>query len=100
MTVIPFRRPPSRRQLAHPIEPPAALGGAAPAQRPSLPDPFEDRRRMQQNWAALAVVVVLLLLGTWLIDGLRTYSRTLACIESGHRNCMPLDTGQPPPKSK
>jgi hypothetical protein len=95
MAVIPFRRPPSRRSFARPVEPPAALSGGSPATSSPVPDVFEDRRRMQQNWAALAVVVVLLALGVWLIDRLQAYSRTLACIESGHRNCMPLSTGQP-----
>jgi hypothetical protein len=45
--------------------------------------------------AALAVVVVLLVLGAWIIDRLIGYSRTLACIEYGHRSCMKLDIGQP-----
>jgi hypothetical protein len=94
MTVVPFRRPQSGHRFARPVEPPAALAGEASASSRSPPDAFEDRRRMQQNWAALAVVIVLLVLGTWLIERLSVYSRTLACIESGHRNCMPLDTRQ------
>jgi hypothetical protein len=96
MTVIPFRRPPSRRQFARPVEPPAALAGGASASSRSGPDAAEDRRRMQQNLAALAVLVVLLVLGAWLIDRLMAYSRTLACIEFGHRNCLKLDVNQPP----
>ena len=96
MTVIPFRRPPSRRQFARPVEPPAALAGNASASAPSAPDAAEDRRRMQQNLATLVLVIVLLVLGAWLIDRLRAYSRTLACIESGHRSCMQLETSQPP----
>ena len=50
---------------------------------------------MQQNLAALAVVVVLLVLGAWMIDRLMAYSRTLACIEFGHRSCMKLDVNRP-----
>lgn len=50
---------------------------------------------MQQNLAALAAVLVIVVLGGWLIDRLTTYSRTLACIEAGHRNCVPLDIEQP-----
>jgi hypothetical protein len=95
MTVIPFRRPPSRRQFVRPIEPPAALAGEALASSRSAPDAAEDRRRMQQNLAALVVVIGLLVLGTWLIDRLMAYSRTLACIEFGHRSCLKLDVNQP-----
>lgn len=50
---------------------------------------------MQQNLAALVVVIGLLVLGTWLIDRLMAYSRTLACIEFGHRSCLKLDVNQP-----
>ena len=64
----------------------------------SLPDPAEDRQRMRENLAALAVVVVLLLFGAWLIERLSAYSRTLACIEYGHRSCLKLDVGQLPPR--
>ena len=91
MTVIPFRRPPSRRHLARPVEPPAALASNVAAPHRSRADGAEDRLRMQQNLAVLAVVVVLLVLGAWLIDRLVAYSRTMACIEYGHRSCMKLD---------
>jgi hypothetical protein len=95
MTVIPFRRPPSKRPFARPVEPPPALAGDLSASSRSHPDAAEDRRRMQQNLAALVAVVVLLVLGAWLIDRLIAYSRTLACIEFGHRSCMQLDVRQP-----
>ena len=95
MTVIPFRRPASRRPFVRPVEPPAALSANAAAPSQSAADAAEDRRRMQQNIAALAVVVVLLVLGTWLIDRLVAYSRTMACIEYGHRSCLKLDIGHP-----
>jgi hypothetical protein len=95
MTVVPFRRPLSRRTAARPVEPPAALSGSMRATRDSALDTIEDRRRMQQNWAALVAVVLLLALGAWLIDRLQAYSRTLACIEFGHRSCMKLPIGEP-----
>ncbi len=91
MNVIPFRRPP-RRQFPQPVEPPPALGGElSPANASSRQDDLDDRRRMQQNLAALALVVVLVVLGAWLIERLRIYSRTMACIEAGHRNCTVID---------
>jgi hypothetical protein len=96
MTVVPFRRvrPPTRfpRPPRSPrIEPPPALTAEACASVDSLPDPAEDRQRMRENLAALAAVVVLLVLGAWLIERLSAYSRTLACIEYGHRSCLRLD---------
>jgi len=32
--------------------------------------------------------------GFWLIDHLRTSARIAACVEAGHRNCVPLDLDQ------
>jgi hypothetical protein len=96
MAVIPFRRPQPQRRFARPVEPPAALGGNPAARPVEAADAFEDRRRMQQNLAALAVVVLLLVLGAWMIERLRIYSRAMACLEAGHRSCMRLDIGQPP----
>ena len=85
MTVVPFRRarPPDRFQ--RPIEPPAALSQNAQGQSRASEEDAEDRRRMRQNLAAFALVVVLLVLGAWMIERLRIYSRTMACIESGQR---------------
>jgi len=95
MSVVPFR---PRQRLAPPLTPPATLGhfGPASAQTDSG-DPAEERLRMQQNVGALIAVLLIVVLGAWLIDRLTTYSRTLACIEAGHRNCVPLDIQQPRP---
>ena len=46
----------------------------------------DDRVRMRQNLAAMIVIVCIVVLGTWLIESLRTYSRIQTCIEAGHRN--------------
>ena len=97
MNVIPFPRARSRPSFARPsfarpVEPPAALGGElSPASRSSSEDDFEDRRRMQQNLAAFLLVIVLLVAGGWMIERLKGYSRTLACLEAGHRHCTILD---------
>ena len=92
MNVIPFPRVRSRPSYARPVEPPAALGVEMPgSSRPADEDDFEDRRRMQQNLAAFLLVVVLLFVGAWMIERLKSYSRTLACLEAGHRYCTILD---------
>lgn len=93
MNVIPFPHARSRPSFARPVEPPAALGGEETS-RASLSageDAFEDRRRMQQNLAAFLLVVVLLVVGAWMIERLKAYSRTLACLETGQRYCTVLD---------
>ena len=46
---------------------------------------------MQQNLAAFLLVVVLLFVGAWMIERLKSYSRTMACLEAGHRYCTILD---------
>ena len=56
----------------------------------------QDRRRMQQNVAAALIVLVLVGAGFWLIDHLRTSARIAACVEAGHRNCVPLDLSRTP----
>jgi hypothetical protein len=95
MNVIPFPRDRSRRAFTRPVEPPAALGGQVAGARASLSevqfDAFEDRRRMQQNLAACVLVVVLLVAGAWIVERLKTYARTLACLESHHHHCIVLD---------
>jgi hypothetical protein len=101
MTVVPFRRArPSSRGLRPAgltkIEPPPALAADVRDRPRSLPDPAEDRQRMRENFGAIAVVAILLALGVWMIDRLSAYSRTMQCIESGHRSCLKLDVDQPP----
>jgi len=54
----------------------------------------EERRRMRQNLGAVAVVVVIVALGGYLISQLQASSRLQACFDYGHRNCMPLNVGQ------
>jgi hypothetical protein len=96
MTVIPFKRPRSGRRAGGRVEPPAALGGPGHASgEPGRPDEVDYRLRMQQNLAALGVVVFIVVIGGFLIDQLRTYSRIRACFDVGHRNCMPLKVDPP-----
>lgn len=59
--------------------------------RPRLIEAEEDRLRVQQNLGAAAVVIVLVLVGSWLMDQLQMHSRIRACLEAGHHNCVPLD---------
>lgn len=69
---------------ADPISPPdTALHDAHALQ--------EERRRMRQNLGAVAVVVLIVAVGGWLISSLQTASRLQACFDYGHRNCMPLN---------
>jgi hypothetical protein len=92
MNIIPFPRARVRPSFARPVEPPGALGGEmSAASRSRSEDDFEDRRRMQQNLAAFLLVVALLVVGAWMIERLKAYSRTLACLEAGHRYCAVLD---------
>jgi hypothetical protein len=99
MNVIPFPQERSQRALARTVEPPPALSGPIAGARASSSreeefeefEEFEDRRRMQQNLAACVLVVVLIVTGAWIVERLKIYSRTLACLESGHRHCVVLD---------
>jgi hypothetical protein len=95
---------PAAPSTAHPtkIFPFRQRRGSAPATNNALRDPVrhlddeEDRRRMQQNVAAAIIVLVLVGAGYWLIDHLRTNARIAACVEAGHRNCVPLDLSATP----
>jgi hypothetical protein len=92
MTIVPFNAARSRLRPARPVLPPPVLSGAVPeASRSNAADDIDDRLRMKQNMAALLVIVAIVVLGTWLIDSLRHYSRLRACIEAGHRNCIPVE---------
>jgi hypothetical protein len=96
MTVIEFRDRRSRRPPGRPVEPPPALGHASVSVAAGEEDAEFYRIRARQNWAVLALVVILVLAGAWLIDRLAAFSRALACYEFGHRNCLPLKVDLPP----
>lgn len=92
MTVVPLEVARSRSRLRRPIAPPAVLAGRVPdGSRAGADDDAEDRIRMRQNLAAMAVIVMIVALGAWLIDGLRHYARVQTCLEAGHRNCVPVE---------
>jgi hypothetical protein len=79
------------------VEPPTALRNAVPPDsRASAADAAEDRLRMRQNLAAIVAIVAIVVLGGWLIDNLRYYSRLQACFEAGHRSCLPLEAKYQP----
>src|SRR5262245_10598327 len=92
MNVISLDRARTRLRPSRPVEPPAALtrpvrpAEAAPADAVQI----EERLRMRQNVAAFLVIVAIVTVGGWLIASLQHYSRLQACLEAGHRNCMPL----------
>lgn len=80
------------RSRLRPVQPPPALISSIPADARTHPgDDLDDRLRMRQNFAALAVIVCIVVLGAWLMESLSTYSRIQMCIEAGHRNCVPVD---------
>lgn len=90
--VISFRVVRSRRQQRYPVQPPTVLTSPIPASSQVSPgEDVEDRLRMRQNIAALLVITCIVVLGTWLMDSLHSYSRVQMCIEAGHRNCVPVD---------
>jgi hypothetical protein len=92
MKVIELKAARSRLRPARPVQPPLALTGSVPAAaRAQSADDPDDRVRMRQNMAALIVIVAIVVLGSWLIESLRTYSRIQMCIEAGHRNCVPVE---------
>jgi hypothetical protein len=49
----------------------------------------DERRRTLQNLTAAVLILLLLTSGFWLLDHLRTSARIEACLEAGHRNCLP-----------
>ncbi|HEY1246576.1 MAG TPA: hypothetical protein VGF29_17255 [Hyphomicrobiaceae bacterium] len=92
MNVISIEHARSRLRRSRRIEPPATLGLPARPRHGHAEDDGADRLRMRQNLAAFAVIVAIVVLGTWLMESLHYYSRLQACVEAGHRNCMPLAT--------
>jgi hypothetical protein len=90
MNVISLKAARSRLRAARPVQPPPALTSAVPHNTRAHPDEAADRLRMKQNFAAFLVIVCIVVLGTWLMESLTHYSHIQACIEAGHRNCVPV----------
>lgn len=92
MNVISLKAARSRLRGGRPVQPPAALTSPLPAgARAQTDNDADDRMRMKQNFAALAVIICIVVLGIWLMESLSAYSRLQMCIEAGHRNCVPVD---------
>jgi hypothetical protein len=89
--VIPFRRPGSGsrwpfrtvRWAAPPLEDLGRYQGAD----------HEDnyRHRMIVNLAALALTIVLSIIGVWLVSQIADMRKNQDCVLSGHRNCAGID---------
>src|SRR6266699_2812516 len=66
-------------------------------QQPRPPeDPDEDRERSRNNLLFLVVAVLLVIAGIWLVNKLNDLRNLQNCLESGRRNCAPIET--PPPR--
>jgi len=76
--VIPFaRKPKACRRGAEIVDPMRRL------------EDEDEHRRSLQNLAAAVIIAALIAAGFWLIDHLRSSARIEACLEAGHRNCLP-----------
>lgn len=88
MNVVSLKAARARLRPDQPVRPPPALTSPV---RTHPGDDVEDRMRMRQNFAALAVIICIVVLGAWLMESLQAYARLQMCIEAGHRNCMPIE---------
>lgn len=94
--IIPLRGVRGRRPGGRPVEPPPTLRAPLPAASSAdAGAPVDERLRMLQNLGAAVVVILIVVGGGWIIDRLQHYSRIQACIEAGHRNCIPLKIDPP-----
>lgn len=50
-----------------------------------------EAAKQRQNLIVLAVVVLILGVGGWLVDRMLTNRRIQNCIEARHKNCVPLE---------
>lgn len=52
------------------------------------------RSKQKQNLIVLAVVIIILVFGGWLVDRMLTARDLQNCIEARHRNCQQLELPQ------
>ena len=62
----------------------------------STPDPHRPNPRATAG--GIALVIVLLLLGVWVFNGLDASQKAQTCIESGGRRCAVIDPDAVPRK--
>jgi hypothetical protein len=60
------------------------------------PDPEEDESaRRRNNILFLVAAVLVVLAGIWLVNKMIDLRNLQNCLESGRRNCAPVETPQP-----
>jgi hypothetical protein len=104
--MVPERRPQSDNvNQVIPFRPRGDAGWRRPARALKPPDtPVEDlgkyergehtddyKHRMQMNFLALAVTVVLIVAGVWIAETIAEMRKQQDCFLSGRRNCAPID---------
>ena len=64
-------------------------------EQPRPPEDFdEDRERSRNNILFLVVAVLVVVAGIWLVNKLIDLRNLQNCLESGRRNCAPIETPQ------
>ena len=57
-------------------------------------DPENEGGGSRQTIAAAVVIAVLVIAGWWLMSELQRHSDVQNCIQSGRRDCIPIETGK------
>ena len=65
---------------------PSPEGGAQPDDDDDRPSPF--------GWFPIVILVVLVVGGLFVMFELRDVSNVQDCVQSGRKNCAPIDTSQ------
>jgi hypothetical protein len=60
--------------------------------QPNPPDEPTEEERRRSNLILLIVAVVVVVLGVYLVNWLVEQRKLQECLESGRRNCAPIET--------
>jgi hypothetical protein len=86
--ILPFRRPGTLLRRQAPPSP--AVPDLERYERtPDEPDDF--RHRMVMNGLGLAVTVMLILAGLWMVDVMAHMRKDQDCVLAGRTNCVPIE---------
>jgi flagellar biogenesis protein FliO len=61
---------------------------------PNRSDDEEDQVRSRNNLLFLVVAVLIVVAGIWLVNKMIDLRNMQNCLESGRRNCAPIETPQ------